>query len=253
MPLIPEKLIVSGNVYEHYVYERPISEGFKRDPPRGSPRESEEDAREKALRRARREVRRLINSNVYQYYDARGRPIRPKFLTMTFRENVTDLDEANYEWKKFRQRLEYELKQKLKYVVVVEFQKRGAVHYHSMLFNLPYLPRKLLADTWGQGFVKINAIDNVDNLGAYVSKYMQKDFSDERLRGEKCYFTSRRLYQPWEITEKNLINSVLESLPGGSMVYETQFENEYTGKTLYRQYNTRSDRNLWCVGLLSCK
>jgi hypothetical protein len=241
MQTISERIIVSGDVYEHYIYERPVVRGFKRDPPivyHEVPEVPDGDDREKSLRRARREVRRLINSNVNRYYDSRDRPIRPKFLSITFKENVTDLEQANYEWKKFRQRLEYELKQRLKYLVVVEFQKRGAVHYHATLFNTPYLPRGMLAEKWGQGYVKINAISKVDNIGAYVSKYMQKEFDDERLRGEKCYFTSRGLYQPWEITEKNLINSVLESLPGTSKVYETIMQTGYSGFVQYTQYNT---------------
>ena len=240
-----EKLILTGSVYEHYTYEKAIATGFVKGkgqgPPRGSPEDYDEGVnRVRALRRARQQIRRLINSNVYQYYDPRGRPNQPKFLTLTFKENVTDLDQANYNFKKFRQRLEYREKVKLKYLNVVEFQKRGAVHYHTMLFNLPYIPRGKIEKAWDQGFIKINAIKGVDNLGAYVSKYLRKEISDERLKGEKCYFSSRGLIQPLEIIEKNLIDAVLEQLPGNSKIYETTFESEFTGSVLYRQYNINS-------------
>ncbi len=239
MAVYAEKLILSGSVYEHYVFEKPIHTGFCKDPPRGSPKERENDDRERALRRARQQIRRSINSNVCQYYDSRGRPYLPKFLTLTFAKNVKELDKANYEWKKFRQRLEYHVKDKLKYLTVVEFQKRGAVHYHSMLFNMPYIKEKVIKEAWGQGFIKINAIDNVDNLGAYVSKYLRKEISDERLRGEKCYFSSRGLFKPVELVEKYLIDAVLEQIPGNCKVYETTFETEFTGSVLYKQYNLR--------------
>ncbi len=182
MTFYTEKLILSGSVYEHYIFQKPIRKGFCKDPPRGSPiqkeNQEENQDRERALRRARQQVRRSINSNVWQYYDARGRPYMPKFLTLTFKENVTDLDQTNYEWKKFRQRLEYQVKEKLKYLTVIEFQKRGAVHYHSMLFNMPYIKQKVIRDAWGHGFIYINAIEQIDNLGAYVSKYLRKELAD---------------------------------------------------------------------------
>ena len=63
--------------------------------------------------RAKRDLRRLINANIGEF---------SKFVTLTFRENITDLKVANYEWKKFKQRLETKIGYKLQYLVVIEFQ-----------------------------------------------------------------------------------------------------------------------------------
>lgn len=97
---------------------------------------------------------------------------------------MTDLRRANGEFAKFVKRLKRYVGFSPQYVAVPEFQKRGAVHYH-LLLNCPYIPADELARLWGQGFVKVNAIDNVDNLGAYVTKYMTKDNVDERLAGQR--------------------------------------------------------------------
>lgn len=234
-----KKLIKSGNVYEILEYEKPVllgkcqnAEGRRLEASEGEKKET----RKKTLSKAKSTIRRLINANA----DAWGE--KPKFLTLTFAENVQDIKQANYEFKKFRQRLEYDLKIKLKYVVVMEFQKRGAIHYHALFFNLPYIQNTKLAEIWGQGFIKVNAIDRVDNIGAYVTKYMTKqdyeELKTDRLVGQKSYFTSRGLYKPEEIVEKEKIDQLATALSDYE-TYSSSFKNDYLGEIIYKQYNTK--------------
>lgn len=218
------KIIRAGNVIELYEYEKEIRTGkdSDMDKPVGRKGKRKEGlewideyakaTREKnrvdALQRARKNLRRLINANV----DAWGE--KAKFFTLTFRENVQDIKYANSEFKKFRQRLSRHIWNEpngLRYVAVIEFQERGAIHYHMVTFNMPYVPHADLERIWGHGFVKINAIDDVDKVGAYVTKYMTKDNDDDRLRGEKCYFSSRGLIKPAEeiIKKEDLFVSYL--------------------------------------------
>lgn len=231
-----KKCVISGNIVEIYEYENEILEGYmdKKKTSRGrSVKATDEDKaknREKTFSRARRDIRRIVNTNING---------SSKFVTLTFKDNITDLKQANYEWKKFRQRLETKLKIKLKYLVVVEFQKRGAIHYHVLMFNLPYIKNSVLSDVWSNGFVKINKIDNIDNVGAYVCKYMSKDFSDSRLERQKMYFTSRGLKKPKEIKETSKIVTLASLLSTGVCVYENEFKNEYNSIT-YKQYNLNS-------------
>lgn len=232
-------MIKSGHVYEILEYEKPVFLGESRNGAGRSVEASESDKKEtrrKTLSKAKTTVRRLINANI----DAWGES--PKFITLTFAENVQDIKQANYEFKKFRQRLEYDLKIKLKYVVVMEFQKRGAIHYHAIFFNLPYVPNEHLATVWGQGFVKINNVDKVDNIGAYVTKYMTKqdyeDMKTDRLVGKKSYFTSRGLLKPEETTEREKIEQ-LETVLSDYETYSSSFDNDYLGKIIYKQYNLK--------------
>jgi hypothetical protein len=102
---------------------------------------------------------------------------------------------------------------------------------------MPYIQSDDLQKIWTHGFVKINAIDDVDNVGAYVTKYMTKDNDDERLLGEKCYFSSRGLFKPTEeIIKKEDLKALREALSPHKS-YEVSFENEYLGSICYQHYN----------------
>ena len=227
-----KKVIISGNVIEVYEYKNNVLYGYKdikKDKKGRSCVAGDEDKsinREKVLSRARKDLRRLINSNIEKY---------SKFLTLTFKENVLDLDYANNEFKKFIKRLNYHYKIKVRYSVVIEFQERGAIHYHCLLYNLTQkINVKELSGIWNNGFIKINAIDNVDNVGAYVCKYMTK-VDDERLKGRKMYFNSRNLNKPQEIKDNDLIDALAGSLSNQSPKYENVFSNEYND-IQYKQY-----------------
>ena len=124
-----------------------------------------------------------------------------KFVTLTFKENIQDIAYTNTEFEKFIKRFNYKLyhvkKAQLKYLAVWERQKRGAIHYHVIFFDLPYVKNKDLQRYWGQGFVKINKVDvdSKENRGRYVSKYFSKDI-DEKEYKQKAFFKSQKLKMP---------------------------------------------------------
>jgi len=236
------KVIYSGDVIEVFEYSKRVLKGVinNKSGRRGNGNISDEDKaknREISLNRARKEFRRIVNANVGQYGD-----IRPKFFTCTFAENVKDLEMANMIWGKFIKRLNYRVYgrkcSELKYGVVPQFQERGAVHYHVIFFNLPYIDCLELARIWGHGTIKINAIDNIDNVGAYVCRYMSRDFDDERLKGQKTYFFSRGVKKPKEVyLDYDDLKDVKKSLPDKARCYEAEFQNDYVGAIKYEQYN----------------
>ncbi len=106
-------------------------------------------------------VRRLACCNFNASYD--------KFFTLTFAENLTDVKKAYYIFRQFIKRLKRKVKKDIKYLAVVEFQQRGAVHFH-VLSDLPYMPQQELQELWGQGFVYVNAISHVDNVRSLSCK-----------------------------------------------------------------------------------
>jgi hypothetical protein len=60
------------------------------------------------------------------------------------------------------------------YIVAVEPQARGSLHAHLLLIfqeKAPFISNHELSEIWGHGFVKIQALKNVDNIGAYFSAY----------------------------------------------------------------------------------
>lgn len=80
-----------------------------------------------------------------------------KFITLTFRDNITDIDYTNDELKKFLKRLNYYLHKRktqlLKYIATWEKQSRGAIHYHIIFFDFPYIKKADLERIWGHGFI----------------------------------------------------------------------------------------------------
>ena len=197
-----------------------------------------------SLRRTRNTLRRLINANAGKWNE------RDKFFTLTFEKNITDHEQANALFREFIKRLNRKILKKqsgLKYVCVVERQERGALHYHLVMFNMPYMSVADLAEIWGHGFVSINAIDHVDNLGAYVVKYMEKTMCEmqnkktAKVKDKKMYFTSLGLHKPVEISDGTKqggeeILKVIEKVKDHE-VFRQAYESEYYETFEVTQYN----------------
>lgn len=229
------KIIASGNVIEVYRYERMPGLGNGKQADRDDVDEYIDKKKQKDYqthndRRSKWNFIRLTNSNFGQH---------SKFITLTFAENVQDLDQAHKEYDKFIKRMRRRYGN-FKYAVAIEFQKRGAVHYH-MMSDLPYIPKRELAKIWGQGFVRINDIKHVDNVGAYLSKYMTKgDGRDPRLNGRKMYLTSKNLDRPL-IFRGEAADMILRQygLKDKKTVLEDVYASEHHGLISYKQYNLK--------------
>lgn len=250
------KAIISGGVYEFYRYEDTMFRGYKAKRSVGSAntfydeegnpmvidKETGElipkqlNSRARSNIRARNQLRRLALAN----FDNKS-----KFLTLTFKENMQDLKEANKIFKSFIERvkdklLESDEKKAFKYIAVIEFMKNGRIHYH-VLCNLKYVRAKKLEEIWGHGFIKINRINHVDNIGAYVIKYMTKEDADPRLQGKKMYQTSQKLDKPKELVgaqAQYLYEKMQEEKR--KKVYSSSYENKQTAnKIVYEEYNLK--------------
>jgi hypothetical protein len=236
-------VIQSGHILEVYEYRSGVM-GLRDDDivisrEGGRDKEGQEDRkaeyRQTVNHKAREKVRRLINANFDEH---------SLFVTLTFAENMTDIEYANYELKKFLQKMKRRQKN-FAYVAVIEFQKRGAVHYHMLCnLHLEWTTHKELqkherelAAIWGNGFVDIGYRKN-DNAGAYLIKYMSKEHNDERLNGKKRYFFSRNLKQPKKLTGLEAMKA-LQSLEGVPPVFTNSYYNDFTGPVLYREYNPK--------------
>jgi len=230
-----EKVIISGDFVEHYQYlNKAILKGYIRRPrlPRNNQnknkKESKEAIREKtefAVNRARTNMRRLINSN----------PTLNKFLTLTFRTKMFDLSKANKLFNTYIRRMNKHFP-RFQYIAIVEFQKNGRVHYH-LLCNLEYVPAKKLEEIWQHGFINIKRIDRINNIGAYICKYLRKDMFDERMFGKKKFFRSQDLDKPAEILGDNANLFMKKGINNLKLDYESEFENEHRGKIVYRHYH----------------
>lgn len=264
MNITKRKLVLAGNICEVYEFSKAFAFGFTLHPTTKSVsplpykpqltaldeatdpeiQDKRMEANKRSAYQAKAHLRRLINANAGQYHDPiTGYTFKPVFITYTFQENITDITKANKLFTKFTKRLNYEITKTkesyLKYVVVPEFQKRGAVHFHVLYFNLP--KRDYLFSTirrlWREKQIKIIVINDLHNIGGYLSKYFTKQNGDERLKGKKKYFVSRGLIQPKVIMDETTIDEVMSSLNEKQKVFEQKYKNDYAGDFTYRVYD----------------
>lgn len=210
---------------------------------------SSQELKDRAYRRASSTIRDLVNSNCFAYKSSTGRPYKPVFVTLTFRDNLTDLTVANRHFTSFIRSLFSRYSplglDSIRYLAVPEFQKRGAVHYHVIFFNLPFRLdfRSVLTTSWSHGFVQFRAVDNVNNVGLYISKYLSKDLSVTF--GSKSYFCSKHLIRPLRSCAAEIVNYIQGFLPSSLIVYQkNDIPLDFLGSMDYIQYDLTGRRDL---------
>ena len=135
--------------------------------------------------------RGMINANVTDVDKVR-------WCTLTYAENMTDPKQLYQDFEKFNKRFQWYCKQKgyskPEYIVMMEPQGRGAWHAHLLYIwqdmKAPYIPNEEFRALWGHGFVKIKKLDNVDNVGAYLTAYLGdmeiNEMDVSQAVGKKC-------------------------------------------------------------------
>ena len=110
-----------------------------------------------------------------------------RWVTLTYGENVRDTKKIFFDFKNFNKRLRKQYGH-YEYIVAVEPQGRGAWHLHAVLIfdcKAPYIPNDDIWCCWspkgfkqrkidgiGYDFTKVKKLDNVDNVGAYLTAYL---------------------------------------------------------------------------------
>lgn len=122
----------------------------------------------KSVARSIRDIRNYINANVTD-------PSKCKFITLTYAENMRDTEKVFNDFKNFWNKKFKRLYPNAEYIAILEPQARGAWHLHLIIIfkeKAPFIPNDVIAKMWGHGFTNTRKIDNVDNIGAYLSAYL---------------------------------------------------------------------------------
>lgn len=114
-------------------------------------------------------LRDKINTNVVD-------PSKCLWVTLTYAENMTDHTRLQYDFQKFFKKLRFHYSgYQIEYILAREPQGRGAWHMHVILIfdrKAPYIKNSIIADLWGLGFTKTQKLNDIDNVGAYLTAYL---------------------------------------------------------------------------------
>lgn len=185
----------------------------------------------KNIIRSKLECQRLAKTNIEEW---------ETFITLTFEENIQDVEIANKRFKYFIDKVR-RVKKDFKYLCITEFQKRGATHYH-MLCNISINDEKLMytqednkefkhVKYWIDGFSSVQEIkDNPKMIIGYIAKYMTKDI-DERLYNRHRYFYSRNLIKPkadfLNLENEKDLEFYKKIIQDKQLIYQNEYLNPY--------------------------
>lgn len=120
-----------------------------------------------SVRQSLGRLRDLLNTNITDTSKCR-------WVTLTYAENMTDTKKLYEDFKKFNMRMRYH-GYKYEYIVAMEPQGRGAWHAHLVMIfedKAPYIDNKFMSKIWGHGFTVTKKLEDVDNVGAYLTAYL---------------------------------------------------------------------------------
>ena len=144
----------------------------------------------KALRRTMSRLRRLISHNF------RGGNSE-LWVTLTYANKTLNPEVVYEDFKIFIRRLRKQHFD-LEYINVIEPQASGSWHCHVLLKTKDnshlYIPNKILAEAWKQGFTKTKGLKRTDKIANYVVAYLTDlDITSSEAKDSKKYIKGARL------------------------------------------------------------
>ena len=219
---------------------------------------TKEEYIERSIRRASTQMKRLISANHQRHFETETLYFTTKFLTLTLADrSLLFLEKTNPLFTDFIRRLNRhiygnDLKQrKLIYIAVPERQKDGVVHYHTLLFNMPFVAQKTLQNIWESGLNDVIATPTnpkgikgiVDirvkrswKICFYLTKYLTKNFHDSTLAGRRKYFPSLKLLRPQNVYDESTVIGMQSSIPPEYLTRNREFYSTYCGNVTYSSF-----------------
>lgn len=195
---------------------------------------------QKNINRSKLECQRLAKAN-YQYWKT--------FITLTFEKNITNIKDANKRFRHFVNKI-HRVEKDFKYLGVIEFQKRGAVHYH-IFTNIDINDKRFIYEQednkkfkhikyWIDGFTKVQSVsEDIKKIVGYISKYMTKDI-DNRLFNSHRYFYSRNLIKPItnyiDSSNTKHLEFLTNLLANKKVIYENEYQNYFEEKIAFKEF-----------------
>jgi len=239
------KMIQSGQITELYKYEKTPSERRKSirkkrnlfGPLRHIIRRKDNTVRQ------RQNLRRLIWANL-------SRQQTPIFVTCTIMQVLSHETSSRI----FTEFLSYFTKryQGIRVIAVPEYQKRGALHFHCLVWGLPKgiveheKTHRDIQRLWLRGFVDVRSTDGNDKIASYLAKYMSKSVQGVRISSKKAYHTTRNVLRPVSSSSFTSFAGYLEDfIPSTPPLQEKKWDTQWLGSCTYYQYKNNEHENVY--------
>jgi hypothetical protein len=221
-----KRVIISGDILELYDYKQPYFYNWIKGKPTIRGGSLPDSKRKDNIQRSMATIRRLIHCNQINQIE------KPKFLTLTYADDIKELDIANPHFSEFTNEVRNKYGD-LQYIAVPEFQPVSQrVHYHALYFNMPFVSdfKQAMLDLWPHGSTKIEAVRSMKAMPRYIGKYMTKSLGDKRTIGRKSYFSSRNLQRPIVIHDQKRATDMLEQWSSTLNELNTKQFTDYRGR-----------------------
>lgn len=177
------------------------------------------------------------------------------WITLTFGKNkIYNPNDLCPVFEKFIKRLRYNYKDlKLDYIYVPEPHEKGDWHIHLLLkADKPiYIENSKLNKIWSHGFVKVNRLKDIDNIGAYVSAYLINIKDGEKTKkgarlflypsGHQLYRFSKGIQKPK--SEYITYNEAKEKISSDKLTFSNTLQivtdNDFKNTIHYEYYNSK--------------
>jgi len=229
---VKNKFVKCSNFLEFKEFQNSVGFDFPRVENNNKSKSSDLSYSEKLENRAQS----LARTRSLFRYRIFANPDLKYFMTLTFADNITDIEKANSLFTKFIEKLRYRYPD-FKYVAVIEHQRRGAVHYH-LLYNMRVsMPDK--SGLWPHGYSRVEKPDK-DRLGMYqyLGKYLNKvSADDQRLWGKKCFWSSHNLCGWISFNNRDvfqvleMVQRMIEVYGGDYVLSKFSYNSDYGGYT----------------------
>lgn len=256
------KIVQTGGIIERFEYQkkpnnRKISIINRR------PRLSRGYRSYTSIKRATKQIRLLIQGAIYQYHY-----IQPYLVTFTtasvlepqkaqchlrrtlnqlatFKDCIPTSEEGlSVGHSNNHHGLNVGLPRTFEYLAIHEYQQRGAIHYHVLIWDdrttiyEKEIQYRTIQNVWGLGYVDCIKAQGHARLANYLAKYLSKGLEDSRVYGKRLYNASRGISRSQCFTSTEAVNYIQSELidnnESSEIIYKKQYPTDFMGRCDYQ-------------------
>jgi len=263
-------VVKSGNLVEKYSYAKSLGNHQRSSGSKNRPSGYRKNVARRAdnIRRTVQYFRRLVRANC-------GGSESPALITFTMLQ-VIPLATSWRLFSQFFDSFKSVSGRQVRYIAVPEFQERGAVHFHVLVWDLEdhwilhegstgtkrtrarfasWLAKKgygiseirndrRIQGYWRHGYVDCVPTDGAPALAYYLSKYLTQTMRDPRIGGERAFSYSRNALRPVFTACSSFRDEELAQMgAAGEPDYRREFDTEWLGRGSYEQFELVGDNS----------